>query len=114
MNFSNRHLSLSKRLQYSVGKGKSVKSYLLLFITLGLATYSIFINVGRDANGADSAVLGANTQIVSSTYVVNKGETIFSIAEKLEMDWKILASLNDLRAPYTVTPTQELIVEKPR
>ena len=44
-----------------------------------------------------------------SPYIVAQGETVASIAEKCKVNWKKLAKVNKLKAPYTVKPGQKII-----
>ena len=46
------------------------------------------------------AVLGAYSQTTYSTYTVQTGDTLFSIAQANNTSWEILAELNNLKAPY--------------
>jgi nucleoid-associated protein YgaU len=54
-------------------------------------------------------VLGAydsTTEDASETinYTVQKGDTLFNIAQNNNINWVIIATLNDLKAPYTLKP----------
>lgn len=44
----------------------------------------------------------------SSSYTVSAGETLYSIAWRYGLDFKALASTNNIRAPYTIYPGQRL------
>ena len=46
----------------------------------------------------------------SGTYTVKDGDTLSSIGRSLGIDWKTLATANDLKAPYVIRPGQKLIV----
>lgn len=43
-------------------------------------------------------------------YVVRTGDYLVDVARRLEVDWRSLAKLNDVRYPYTLTPGQSLLV----
>ncbi|OKI00149.1 hypothetical protein A6A06_23575 [Streptomyces sp. CB02923] len=57
---------------------------------------------GSSGGGATGAV-----------YTVRAGETLSGIGTKLGVAWKTLASLNGLKAPYTIFPGQKLKTGKP-
>lgn len=52
---------------------------------------------------AGSFILQSNQK-----YTVKEGDTLYSIANSLDLEWKDLAELNDLKAPYDLTVGQEL------
>ena len=41
---------------------------------------------------------------VPATYTVSKGDTLFNIAQSQGINWVVIASLNNLKAPYTLKP----------
>jgi len=58
------------------------------------------------AGGA--AATPARTPIPGGSYVVNKGDTLYSIAFRKGVDFRDLAQWNDIDAPYTIWPGQRL------
>ena len=44
----------------------------------------------------------------AKTYTVQAGDTLYSIAFRFSLDAKTLASINDIRSPYTIYPNQIL------
>jgi lipoprotein NlpD len=44
-------------------------------------------------------------------YVVRRGDTLYSIAWNLGMNYRELASINDIRSPYTIYKDQRLLVK---
>ncbi len=46
----------------------------------------------------------SNTQPTPSNYTVLKGDTLFNIAQSLNVNWVVIATLNDLKAPYSLKP----------
>jgi LysM repeat protein len=50
------------------------------------------------------AVLGAYDQASVSTYTIQKGDTLFSIAQAKNVNWEIIAELNNMKVPYTLKP----------
>ena len=47
-------------------------------------------------------------QVTSGSHVVQRGDTLYSIAFRYGWDWKQLAANNGLRHPYTIYPGQRL------
>lgn len=48
--------------------------------------------------------------LAGSSYQVQKGDTLYSIAFRANIDVRALAQLNDLREPYTIFPGQRLVL----
>ena len=46
-------------------------------------------------------------------YVVGKGDTLYSIAWRHGMDYRVLAGANSIRDPYTIYPGQRLLLPEP-
>ena len=44
------------------------------------------------------------SQPVPTNYTVQKGDTLFNIAQSLNVNWVVIATLNDLKAPYSMKP----------
>lgn len=49
-----------------------------------------------------------NTALRSETHTVEQGQTLHSIAWQYDLNWRQLARWNDLEAPYTIYPGQQL------
>lgn len=45
-----------------------------------------------------------------STYSVESGDTLYSIGQKLDVDWHQIADINNLQPPYTLRSGQELSI----
>jgi len=45
-------------------------------------------------------------------YIVKKGETLYSIAWRADLDVRTLASINNIKAPYNIYPDQKLFLVK--
>jgi lipoprotein NlpD len=58
-------------------------------------------------------VLPARTPIPGGSYVVNKGDTLYSIAFRKGVDFRDLAQWNGVAMPYTIWPGQRLILSPP-
>lgn len=78
--------------------------------------------IGEEAAPASSAsapaqarsdVRSAATQMPTH-HVVNRGDTLYSIAWMYNMDYRRLAVANDLAAPYTIYPNQRLTLNQSR
>lgn len=53
--------------------------------------------------------------VKGSEYIVKKGETLYSIAWRADLDVRTLASINGIKAPYKIFPDQKLLLnQKPR
>ena len=50
--------------------------------------------------------------INSDTYIVSKGETLYSIAWRSDADVRTLAKLNDLSSPYKIFPGQKIYLSE--
>jgi lipoprotein NlpD len=48
--------------------------------------------------------------IKASQYIVQKGETLYSIAWRANSDVRTLAKLNKMRAPYNIFPGQKIFL----
>lgn len=48
----------------------------------------------------------------SDYYTVKKGETLYSIAWRAGLDFRLLAQINDIKAPYAIFPGQRLTLSK--
>ncbi len=75
----------------------------LLFITFMLLTAC-----GSGRNYAPVEELENGVSVDEKSYVVSRGETLFSIAWSRNIDFKQLASTNRINPPYTIYPGQVL------
>lgn len=50
--------------------------------------------------------------VTGSEYIVKKGETLYSIAWRADVDIRTLAAINDIKAPYNIYPQQKLFLTK--
>ena len=46
-------------------------------------------------------------------HVVGRGDTLYSIAWRLGLDYRMLAGVNSIRDPYTIYPGQRLLIPEP-
>ena len=115
-------VQLSRQLKLGVGRGYSRNNLLkytgfgFLVISLGLVAYtgSVILSHEKAANNSTNGnVLGATDTPEQPfiNYTVQKGDTIFNIAQKFKIaNWATLATINNLAAPYSLTPGQVIKV----
>lgn len=60
------------------------------------------------ARGGSEVPMPARTPIPGGSYVVAKGDTLYSIAFRKGVDFRDLAQWNSIAAPYTIWPGQRL------
>ena len=69
-----------------------------------------------DSTNNNPQILGETDQITSShlfsEYQVKPGETLFTIAKDNEVEWTMLATINNLKAPFTLQVGQTLKIPK--
>jgi LysM repeat protein len=125
-------VELSPKLKLGVGRGPSsvnilkISGTVFLLIALGLTINSLrYIlspaRVVTTQNPSQPKVLGAsdtaaggsqNTNDNFIIYTVKSGDTVFSIAQKYNIAWTTIATLNNLTPPYTLKIGQELKIPK--
>jgi LysM repeat protein len=116
-------VKLSPRLQLGVGRGQNHRSNLLPYATmiilvisgvLGIRAIKMVATKGAaaDTHVQEGAVLGAtdtpNQSQLFKDYTVQKGDTVFSIGQKNNIDWTALATINSLEAPFKLKAGQIL------
>jgi LysM repeat protein len=52
-----------------------------------------------DKRGSQTTITPESTEV---TYTVEKGDTLFNIAQKENVNWVVIATLNSLKAPYVL------------
>jgi len=77
--------------------------WLLIIIILLITAVCIALYISKKRN--DKKYLNECVK-----YQVKPGDTLTSIAKTYEMDWKKLAKINKILAPYSVTTNQEILV----
>lgn len=63
---------------------------------------------------APQAASRQQTAPIGDTYVVQRGDTLYSIAVRLDMNFKTLAQINNIVAPYRIMAGQRLSTTQPR
>lgn len=79
------------------------RSCLALLLVAGCA------NPGRPPVAERSPVFSARPD----TYTVNRGDTLYSIAWRFDLDFRTLAQTNELRPPYKIIPGQKVRLTAP-
>ncbi len=104
---------LSKNLKLGIegpsSQGTFFKVGGVFFLGLSLVlAWNIFHSLSnKPAEGAAPAVLGAFDQSTTeepTTYTVQRGDTLFNVAQQTGVNWVVIATLNDLKAPYNLKP----------
>lgn len=113
-------VKLSRRLQLGVGRTSgrgSLLPYATMIIlvisgVLGIRAVNLAIKGSRSETPTHGAVLGAEDSPVQKQlfkdYTVQKGDTVFSIGQKNNIEWATLATLNSLEAPFKLKVGQVL------
>lgn len=128
MPFHNKKFELSPRLKLGVGRGYTQNQILktaaiiCLVFALGLSfnAVSLMVKNQPSAKTAEPQVLGASdtkntgqdNAVQFTSYAVQKGDTLFNIAQKFNISWTTLATLNNLKSPFYLKPGQTLKVPK--
>ncbi len=130
MLFREKKFELSPRLRLGVGRGYSQNqilkfaAILCLVLALGLTANAfrlVFKNSKQPPSGSfGPQVLGASdiqqggsqNSLQFTSYTVKKGDTLFNISQKFNIDWTTLAALNNLKSPFYLKPDQTLQVPK--
>ncbi len=126
MGYKNK-FELSPRLKLGVGRGYSqnqilkISSIICLLIAVGLSINAIrLISRQNNLSSPKPQVLGA-TDIKEqpdtignqfTDYKVTKGDTLFNISQKFNISWATIASLNNLKSPFSIKPGQTLKIPK--
>lgn len=116
MNLPKQKVKLSPKLSLGVGRGTDRGSLLpyatMIFVVISAvlairAGYMVVHHSSPSDTPANPQVLGATdtpteTQKAFKDYAVKKGDTVFSIAQANGLQWTMLATLNNLKAPFTL------------
>lgn len=112
-------VQLSPRLKLGVGRSAgtiNIIEYLsvaFLLIGAGLAIRAGYMVFHKASTNDSPQVLGA--QITSNEpaklfreHKVAKGETVFTIGQKYNIDWTVIATINNLTPPFNLKTNQVL------
>jgi len=120
-------LELSPRLKFGVGRGVSgnqilkIMSILFLVLAIGLSINAVrLIFTGSSkVNESGQQVLGASDEnngelrkVQFIEYQVVEKDTLFNISQKYNINWTTLATLNNLKAPFSLKPGQIIKIPK--
>ena len=88
--------------------------FIALAVFLSINAIRLFKNQTSSqlASEATPKVLDAQDQIEFTDYTVTQGDTIFTVAQKFNIDWTTLVSLNNLTPPLKLQVGQKLKVPK--
>lgn len=111
-------VQLSPRLKLGVGRRAgpiNLIEYLsiaFLLVGAGLAVRAGYLVLNKSGGNEQPQVLGAQTTNDSNQlfaeHKVKKGETVFSISQQYNIEWTILATINNLNPPFALKPNQTL------
>lgn len=123
-------LELSPRLKSGVGRNYSknrllkISSFVFLLFAAGLTANSLWIIFGRNSTTkietGTPQVLGATDSQASSSsasiqfieYKVKKGDTLFNISQQFNIQWMTIATINNLKSPFSLKPGQTIKIPK--
>ncbi|MCX6811977.1 MAG: LysM domain-containing protein [Candidatus Berkelbacteria bacterium] len=124
-------IELSPRLKLGIGRGYSqnqilkVIAFICLILAIGLSLNAVRIVIQGEKNKANQSfnvnapqVLGATDtksgaeQSIFIEYKVQKGDTLFNLSQKFNINWTTIATLNNLKSPFSIRPGQILKIPK--
>jgi hypothetical protein len=125
---SKSRFELSPRLKLGIGRGQTknkvikLSAGLCLVLALALSVNAIRLlfsgntSTVTTAGAAEPQVLGA-TDTKQPTlefveYKVAKGDTLFNVSQKFGINWTTLATLNNLKSPFSLKVGQILKIPK--
>ena len=73
---------------------------------------SLFACGGNTRAPVEDRNARSSSQSHSSTYHVQRGETLYSIAFRYGLDYRRVAAANGIRAPYTIYPGQKIYLKE--
>ena len=112
---SRKKFELSPRLKLGVGRGRNhifkISAIACLLLALAMAGYAFHLILSNNGNDNKNAaqVLGASDvrtpapqqpQLIQ--YKVVQGDTLFNVSQKYNISWTTLATLNNLKSPFTL------------
>lgn len=130
MLFKPNKMELSPRLKLGVGRSYGQNQILkfaglVCLILAAILTINaarlILKNSSNSSAGSAPQVLGASdvkqpssqpATIEFTTYTVQKGDTLFDISQKFNISWTTLATLNNLKSPFTLKAGQIIKIPK--
>ena len=121
---------LTPRLKFGVGRGYSQNQILkvgaIFCLVLAVLLTANAIRLLFFSKSGINSIADQSPQVLGVTdtkeqvlpvqfteYKVQKGDTLFSVSQHFSVDWTILATLNNLKSPFTIKQGQVLKVPKP-
>lgn len=121
---SKNKIKLAPRLRWGVGRDTNKINFFKIggsfFLVLSAALviragWLLFQN-GQSDSQASPQVLGETdnqpTEELFTEYKVKSGETLFTIAKDHNIEWTMLATINNLKAPFTLQVNQTLKIPR--
>lgn len=120
MNSPKQKVKLSRKLMLGVGRNSGRGSFLphitLIFLVisavLGIRAGYLVFSHSSPQSKPEPQVLGAQDTPQEEKsfrdYKVKAGDTLFSIAQSNKLEWTTLATINNLKAPFTLKQGQVL------
>jgi LysM repeat protein len=125
MSFYKTKFELCPRLKFGVKRGVShnqkFKIFTVIFLSLaailGINAARLVLKSSTSENKNPPQVLGAadtkDTNLLEfAEYKVQKGDTLFNISQKYNINWATLATLNNLKSPFVLKPGQIVKIPK--
>lgn len=123
---THKKFDLSPKLKLGVGRGYSKNlifkfgAFFCLIVALGLTANAIRILYAHKTDNplGTPQVLGASdvkpdpSTVEFVQYKVQKGDTLFNISQKFNIDWTTLATINNIQSPFTLKLGQTLNIPK--
>ncbi len=123
MSSNTNKIKLSPRLRWGIGRDNSkinffkIAGVICLVLGIGLFTRATYLLIsGNEQTESSPQVLGATdtseTQIAFIEYKVKKGDTLFTISKDHNVEWTALATLNNLKPPFSLSVNEVLKIPK--
>ena len=92
----------------------NIKTLVLVVIVLAITACSSRHKPAPvvDVQGSLPLSQRIKNSVTGSEYIVKKGETLYSIAWRADLDVRTLANINNIKAPYNIFPQQKLLLVK--
>ena len=122
---------LSPRLKFGLGRGYTKNqilkfcSFIFLSIAAGLVFNSLWVVIKYDKKQTivqeeafSPQVLGATdikpvqTELEYLEYKIKKGDTLFNLSQEYKVSWTTLATLNNLKSPFSLKPGQTIKIPR--
>jgi LysM repeat protein len=130
--FKRKKIELSPRLKLGIGRSSQNRvlkySAIICLVLAGILAINAFRLIFSSAGNLSSSI-DPNAQVLGATdvktqadnptqqpqvinYKVAEGDTLFSISQQFNISWTTLATLNNLKSPFTLKLGQTLKIPK--